>query len=285
MKYKSGIWAEKIISMQQPDGSWGCFHTLSQPTKKQPITTEQALRRLKILGFTKADTPIMRAIQYMEACLQNPEPTVFFEKKHDSKTYGDLMLSTWLRFFDKDNKTALPVAQKWGNIISSAFISGEYVHEKYVAAYEAIIKKKLNPKAGCLTNFVVFYQLALTADCFDEKTEAAIFDYILKYKNGISYIYDGLLTLLPETFASKQTSRYLAAIELLVGYQKNKHKLQFVVDWLEGNKDKNGQWDFGNKAKDGIYFPLSDSWRKDEFRKADCTERIIDLLKLLVFKE
>ena len=78
MKYKSGIWAEEIISMQQPDGSWGYFHTLSQPTKEQPITTEQALRRLKILGFTKDDTPIMNAIQYMETCLQNPEPTVFF---------------------------------------------------------------------------------------------------------------------------------------------------------------------------------------------------------------
>ncbi|MFT4145962.1 MAG: hypothetical protein QM644_16035 [Mobilitalea sp.] len=282
MNYKSGIWAEKIISMQQPDGSWGCFHTLSQPTKEQPVTTEQALRRLKILGFTKADTPIKKAIQYMETCLQNPEPTVFFEKKHDSKTYGDLMLSTWIRIFDKDNKTALPIAQKWGNIISSAFISGEYEHEKYVAAFEAIIEKKLNPKAGCLANFVVFYQLALTADCFDEKTEAAICDYILMYNKGISYIYDGVLNDLPELFASKQTSRYLAAIELLAGYQRNKPKLQFVVDWLEENKDKNGQWDFGNKAKDGIYFPLSDSWRKDEYRKADCTQRINDLLKLLV---
>ena len=104
------------------------------------------------------------------------------------------------------------------------------------------------------------------------------------YKNGISYIYDGLLTLLPESFESKQASRYLAAIELLAGYQKNKHKLQFVVDWLEEKKDKNGQWDFGNKAKDGIYFPLADSWRQDYFRKADCTERINDLLKLLEFK-
>lgn len=274
MDYKGGKWAKKIVSLQQPNGSWGCFHTLSQPTKKQPVTTEQALRRLKILGFTKDDMPIMRAMQYMETCLKNPEPTVFIEKKHDSKTYGDLMLATWLRIFDKDNKTALPVAHKWAKIIGSAFKNGAYDDKKYVDAYEAIIGKKLNPKAQCLSNFVVFYQLALIADCFDEKTEAVIFDYIMKYDNGIAYIYDGLLTDLPESFASKQTCKYLAAIELLAGYEKNKYKLKFVLDWLGENKNENGQWDLGRKAKDGIYFPLSDSWRKDENRKADCTERI-----------
>lgn len=281
MEYKNGKWAEKIISLQQPNGSWGCFHTLSRPTHQQPITTEQALRRLKILGFTKEDTPIMHAIKYMETCLMHPEPTVFIEKKHDSKTYGDLMLAAWLRIFDKDNKIALPIAENWANIISSAFRNGEYDHEEYVSAYEAIIKKKLNPKADCLANFVVFYQLSLTTDCFDEKTESAVLDYILTYNNGIHYIYDGLLTELPKSFQSKQTSRYLAAIELLAKFQKNKHKLQFVVDWLNKNKDENGQWDLGKQSNDGIYFPLSDSWRKEEYRKADCTERINALLNTI----
>lgn len=281
MAYKNGKWAEELISLQQPNGSWGCFHALSRPTYKQPVTTEQALRRLKILGFTKDDTPVLRAIRYMESCLENPEPTVFIEKKHDSKTYGDLMLATWLRVFDRDNLIARPIAESWAAIISSAFTDGEYNHEKYVAAYERIIKKKWNPKANCLANFVVFYQLALTADGFDERTEAAVFDYILNYGHGIYYIYPGLLTELPESFASKQTGRYLAAIELLAQYRKNKHKLQFVVDWLIKNQDENGQWDLGKQANDGIYFPLSDSWRKEEYRKADCTERIGALLNTL----
>lgn len=279
MEYKSGKWAEEILSLQQLDGSWGCFHSLAQPTKEQPIATEQALRRLQILGFTKDDLPVMRAIKYMETCLKNPEPTVFIEKKHDSKTYGDLMLATWLRIFDRDNKTALSIANKWANIISDAFISGEYEQVKYAASYETIIGKKLNPKAQCLTSFVVFYQLSLTADCFDKETESAVFDYVLKCENGIGYIYNDLLTDLPKSFESKQASRYLAAMELLAGYSKNKHKQQFMVDWLEENKDENGQWDLGKKAIDGIYFPLSDSWRKDEYRKADCTERINVLLK------
>ena len=61
-------WAKEIISLQKPDGSWGYFHTLSNPTKSQPITTEQALRRLKILGLTENDEPIQRALKYIESC-------------------------------------------------------------------------------------------------------------------------------------------------------------------------------------------------------------------------
>jgi len=92
-KYPSEKWIQQIIDLQHDDGSWGCFHTLSQPTKKQLITTEQALRRLRILGLTKDDDPICRAIRYMEGCLIQPYPTIFHEKKHDSKNYGDLMLA------------------------------------------------------------------------------------------------------------------------------------------------------------------------------------------------
>lgn len=281
MDHKSGKWAKQILSLQHPDGSWGCFHTLSHPTKENPMTTEQALRRLKVLGFTKDDAPIRRAVRYMEANLNNPEPTVFIEKKHDSKTYGDTMLAAWLHIFDSDNQASLDIARKWTEIIGSAFETAQYNHDRYSAAYEAVIGKKLNPKAGCLANFVVFYQIALTSGCFDKRTEAAVFDYIIKYPSGIGYIYDRPIAELPEAFMSRQTVRYLAAIELLAGFGGNRDKLSFIVDWLNKNKDENGQWDLGSKAKDGIYFPLSDSWRTDECRKADCTERIQKLLNTI----
>ena len=55
----------------------------------------------------------------------------------------------------------------------------------------------------------------------------------------------------------------------------------FVLRWVEQNRDDNGQWNLGTKAKDGIYFPLSDSWRKEETRKADCTYRIENIIKKL----
>ena len=51
MDYKKGKWAGKITALQHDDGSWGYFHSLSNPTPKQPMTTEQALRRLMNLGL------------------------------------------------------------------------------------------------------------------------------------------------------------------------------------------------------------------------------------------
>jgi len=43
--HKDTKWAKQIIAMQEEDGKWGSFHTLSVSSGR-PITTEQALRRL-----------------------------------------------------------------------------------------------------------------------------------------------------------------------------------------------------------------------------------------------
>jgi len=273
-------WVKQILDLQHEDGSWGCFHTLSQPTKAQPITTEQALRRLRILGMTKDDEPIARAITYMEHNLKQPQPTVFHEKKHDSKTYGDLMLATWIRLFDPENEAALVIAKKWANIITSAFQSGTYSNENYIAAYEKEFVK-LNPKAGCLADFVVFYQLALLPGLLEHKVESAMLDYVLSHSRGIVYIYNSPANILPEEFPSKRASWYLAAIELLAAYVSAPEKLRFVAKWLLDNRDTDGMWDMGSAVKDGIHFPLSDSWRKSEDRKRDCTMRVQKLLKAL----
>ncbi|MFO7637219.1 MAG: hypothetical protein R6W96_07910 [Clostridia bacterium] len=284
MDYKDSKWASQILALQHDDGSWGHFHTLSNPTKAQPMTTEQALRRLRILGFTKGDETIQRAIRYMEGNLSNPEPTVFHEKKHDSKTYGDLMLAAWLRLFDHKNKFALSIAKKWSTIIEDAFAGGAYSHDAYVRAYESEIGKKLNPKSGCLANFVVFYQVVLLQGILLPETQRLVFDYILNYPTGMVYIYNKPLCELPDAFASKQANCFLAAIELLSGYTGASEKLSYVSAWLMDNRGNDGLWDMGAVAKDGIHFPLSDSWRNPADRKADCTYRISRILRQLEAK-
>lgn len=270
-------WVRQILALQQEDGSWGHFHTLSQPTKQKPMTTEQALRRLRIFGLTKDDEPIARALSYMKHNLLQPHPTVFHEKKHDSKTYGDLMLAAWIHMFDPNNNAALSVAKKWAKVITSAFQSSEYSHTEYVAAYESEFTK-LNPKAGCLADFVVFYQLALLPGLLSREIESSMLDYVLVHPRGIVYIYNSRLDTLPEQFDSRKANSYLAAMELLSDYSLAPKKLGFVVDWLKSRQEENGLWDMGPTVKDGIHFPLSDSWCKIEDRKRDCTLRVIRLL-------
>ena len=93
------------------------------------------------------------------------------------------------------------------------------------------------------------------------------------------YIYDKPLNQLPETFSSRQASHYIAAIEVLSRYTLAKEKLTFVMNWINANRDENGCWDFGKKAKDGVYFPLSDRWDKTT-RVTDSTYRISKLIGL-----
>jgi hypothetical protein len=98
------------------------------------------------------------------------------------------------------------------------------------------------------------------------------------------YVYEKQLNTPPAEFSSKQTSYWLGALEVVADYPLAPKKLGFVVDYLIQNQLASGVWDLGQQAKDGIYFPLSDSWRKTEDRQRDCTVRIQKLLDKLTLK-
>jgi hypothetical protein len=281
MDYRNGIWAQKIIDLQYEDGSWGYFHSLSNPTKEQPMTTEQALRRLEILGFSINDEPIKKSVKYMDDCLlEKTRIPDAEEKTHNWKIYTELMLSTWIRIFTNENKTANNIAGRWCEIINSSFPNKNYNHDKYISVYESIMKIKMNPKAGRLVDFVHFYPISLLINVLDKNIEVAYFKYILEHDSGIYYIYSNKLKNVPKTFQSKDASNYIRAIELLVKYDNPecKKQLQFIIKWLEKNMKAKNEWDMGKESKDGINFPLSDSWRKEEDRIKDCTYRIKKLL-------
>lgn len=281
MDRRNGAIANQIIALQNEDGTWGNeFHSMAVPTGCHPLTTEQALRRLKILGYTIEDAPIHKAVDCMCACLRKERKIDdYWEKIIDWDLYTQLMLSTWVKIYDPENELALEFAGKWANVIESTFESGEADSEAYREAYIREFDSKA--KAPREVDFATFYVISLLQGMLTEKTERRMLDYVIANPKGIYYIYEKPLNQLPDNFSSRQASCYLAAIELLADYKTAKEKLRFVVDWLEQNKDENGQWDMGTKVKDNVYFPLSDSWRKAEDRKADCTQRIAELLNKL----
>lgn len=277
--YKDGKWARSIIALQEDDGKWGWFHSLSQ-FYNSPITTEQALRRLERLGYTIEDECIQKAVSYMDDCLTGKKTIPDRrEKLHDWDVFSSMILATWIRRFTLDNSNANKVANQWANIISHAFAGSIYNHKEYVTAYRDTWGIK--PNGGRLIDFVSFYPISMLSGCLDEQTEIALVDYVLNKENGIYYIYDKRLVQLPYCFESREASHYLGAIELLAEYKFAREKLEFVADWLIDNKNENGAWDLGKTVNDKIYFPLSDDWRKKGAREADCTERIGTLLKAL----
>ena len=201
------------------------------------------------------------------------------EKLLDWEIFVSLMLAVWIRRFSDGYPAANKVAGQWAAVISSAFQGGVYHHKEYISAYQDIFGVK--PMGRRLIDFTCFYQISLLVNCLDRRTEEALMDYVLDKEDGIYYIYSERILFLPKVFESRQASRYLAAVELLSKYRYAADKLQFVADWLNGLKKENGKWDMGKSVNDKVYFPLSNDWRKQETREADCTERISSLLSVL----
>jgi len=280
MSYKNGIFAKEIITLQNNEGIWGDFHSMAIPRVKVPLTTEQALRRLKILGFTIEDDVIQKAIEYLRDCL------IGKKKMPDggslNKTYADIMYATWIRQFTDDDEYANKVADDWVSVISRACINNAFDETMYQTAYDEQFGKI--ERASLSLAFNKFYTVAIVANRMKPEDEIIYFDKILSYPMGIYYFsYDKILNIPPQAFASKEASKYLGAVEVLSMYKNKqcKYKLAFITNWLNNHKDSDGYWDMGSSVKDGLYFPLSDSWKKSDDRKKDCTYRINKIINAL----
>ena len=274
--YRNGKWANQIISMQHPDGSWGCFHTL-RGDSDTPMTTEIALLRLELFGYTAEDKCIKRAIAHMETLLHTGDLPEGKEKTSVFETFVDLIVAARIRRFTDRCESANEIAGKQAQVITKAFSSGTYSQTDYDECYTQVFGRK--PKGGRLIDFVNFYQLSILSGMLDKKTENLMLDYVLKHEGGIYYVYENRLDKVPDEFQSKKASRYLAAIELLARYESGKDKLSFAYDWLKTNQQVDGTWDMGAAAKDGVYFPLSDRWDKTT-RITGSTHRIGKLISL-----
>jgi len=274
--HQSTKWAKEIIALQQPDGLWGSFHTLSVPVNGS-YTTEQALRRLELLGFTIEHDCIARTVSYMHDCLTGkrtmPDRR---EVTHDWDIFTDLMLATWIRRFTSADGAANRIAGLWAGIISGALIGGGYSQKAYLAAYEKAFHQPA--RGGRLVDPVNFYIVSLVTNTLDSHAERRWVEHILDHEQGIYYFgYKDKLSAPPASFEDRQTVKFIRSAMLLAEYRSQRSQLAFIADWLTANR-RNGEWDLGANAKDGILFPLSDSWKDKRTRTADCTSVLAQLL-------
>ncbi|MCH5323673.1 MAG: hypothetical protein J1E39_00525 [Eubacterium sp.] len=267
-------WAQKLISAQNEDGGWGCFHTLSAGA---PTTTEQALRRLEILGFTEADPCIQKAIDYMDRYLGTGTFPNGNEKWKGWNIFCDRALAVWICRFTQKNERANAIADQWADVVTQAFAEGDFNADAYAAAFNNAFGMK--PKHG-FENISNFYPVSLLRGRLDDKTDAAVLDYLLNASGGIYYICEGPLIEPPKEFQSRHANRYLSALELMSGYTSTPTKLRFAAQWLESQRLSDGTFDLGSTARDMINLPLTDK-RGKEGRVTDCTYRVEKLLRAI----
>ena len=268
---RCGRWAQELIALQQPDGTWpGGFHGLAQPGKAPP-TTEQALRRLHILGFTLADAPVRRCVDVLAACLGGERKIdAYWEQGIDWAMFEPLMLAAWIRLFAPSQPDALAFARRWANVAQAGFAAGAYDEAAWFAAYEAEFHRAArHPRP---LGFSPLYHLMLLPGLLTPECERAMVQHALT--TGVYYVHEAPLTPPPADFASRATARWLAALSLLTAYPAARDLLGFAADWLRLNALPDGTWDLGPQAADKVHFPLRDSWRSAAVRRQDCTDRI-----------
>lgn len=267
-------WAQQLLAAQNEDGGWGCFHTLSAGA---PTTTEQALRRLEILGFTEADPCIQKALDYMDSYLGTGTFPNGNEKWKGWNIFCDRALAVWICRFTQKNDRANAVAAQWADVVTQAFSKGDFDPDAYAAAFNDAFGMK--PKHG-FENISNFYPVSLLRGRLDSRTDSAVLDYLLNAPGGIYYICEGPLTEPPTEFRSRHANRYLSALELMSGYTNAPAKLHFAAQWLEAQRSPDGTFDLGPSARDMVNLPLSDN-RGREGRVIDCTYRVERLLRAI----
>ena len=269
--HRRGKWAAAILTAQKADGAWGSvFHSLAQPGSA-PLTTEQALRRLHALGFTIADEPIRRCISTLSACLRGERKIdAYWEKGIDWAMFEPLMLGAWIRRFDPLQPDALAFAHRWARVAETGFASGAYDDAAWKAAYESEFHRLARHPQPI--GFFAMYHAMLLPGLLTPQTERALVRHVLEH--GMYYVCQMPLLTPPAEFASKATSGWLAALEILTAYPAAREELTFAAAHLYLHAAPDGSWDLGAKAADKVYFPLCDSWRSAENRRRDCTQRI-----------
>lgn len=267
---------KSITDQQFEDGSWDYFHTLSSDARTK-LTTENAIRRLLILGLDINDEPMKKVYNYMDRFLQM-EIDIRDRKEglSDWKEVTELFAAAWMLELDRSSKIAGEVADKWALLISRSFSGDKFDINYYKEAFIDIFNTKPGKRVW---NIESFHIVASITGRLEPEIEEKFINYIMNNDKGIYYIAKGKLVNLPSTFESRETSRFIYAHTLLSSYRSYQKRCGYVVDWLKDNRSEDGLWDMGTKVKDNVFFPYSNSWRKPVNRKIDASIAILKYLQ------
>ena len=265
----------ELVQSQHDDGSFGRFYSRNKQVRQASRTTETALIRAVSMGM-KPDHPMLRKMKsYMEAILRDeitwpdrPDPTL------DWPLSIKLVTAARLRQLDPDHPLAMKEAMQAKELIQASFAEGSFCELTYNEIYEDLFG--VPPVYGSRMLFSS-YTLLIVQGLLPYHLEELITRHIIENCRGIYLVNNRSLKYTPLIFDSRESLRYVRALELLSHYPSSADLLIHAIDWLWEQQNNNGLWDFGPLGRDGLVLPLSDSWRQGQ-RPVDCTVMLLSLL-------
>ena len=120
-------WTRQLSQEQQPDGSWGRFHSMDSRIKARFPTSEVAIRRALALGLDKDNPILARVAGYMQRVLEGaatwPDRV---EKSEGWPICVETITAATLAEVDPAQPASLSTWKYWVEIAERSFPAGKY---------------------------------------------------------------------------------------------------------------------------------------------------------------
>lgn len=264
----------ELLQAQHPDGSFGRFYSRNKQVRYAARTTETAQIRAMSLGMKPDHILMQRLKTYYESILRDeitwpdrPDPSL------DWPLSIRMVTAARLRQIEPDHPLALAEAERTHQLIEAAFADGDFSELNFNEVYEDLFDAP--PEFGSRMLFSQ-YALIIVGGLLPYEIEERLTRHIIENCRGIYLINNRSLKYPPLAFQSRESLRYIRALELLALYPSSADLLIHAADWIWEQQSNNGLWDMGPLARDGLELPLSDSWRQGQ-RSIDCTVILLGL--------
>jgi len=266
----------ELANEQQPDGSWGRFHTQNSkdPVKRRFVTTEHALQRARQMGLPKDDPVMVKAIGLMERYVTETETwTDSVEKHHDNgKSHmraRPFLTAAVLNQTDPGNPAVKPKQDVYVRTLAAS-VSGDTIDE---AAWDAENRAYRGP---CLNAWNAYSALMLSNADADDTLQRLYLRYLWDRRDGIYYISNASVNNVC-CIEDRSFGMWLGVLEYLIKYPQFVEFAQpTVIPHLlyEAERLMDGRAEVSKSY--GVRY--ADNWRDGGKRTSDVLLRILRLL-------
>lgn len=272
---KSDI-VEQLYHEQDAQGGWGQFRSKDYSVKSVFPTSQVAVRRCLYIGLTYDDRDIlMLANDYLEGILTGEIPAKVFEKNERANPWQTAEVCELIEAIRPHNPLCDATFSQWNYIAARAYEDGEYSYGRDLAAQHEVFltrEAKLVPMQPGL--------LLKRREELGAGLEEAMLSHLggRAYHNG--YFWAECPEKLPGEFVGKKTRRWFHSFHFINQFRGGKRYLSHVVEWLLGNRNADGLWDYGPQTKDpwGYFGNFSTNRKYAHNRAVDCTMEILSFL-------
>lgn len=275
-------WITLLVRSQWSDGTWGRFHTQDTSVKQPFATTEGAITTALDSGLDR-HSPLLHKVQkvlleYIDGKNCWPDPP----EKHDNPQAWYVVLPHYtagiLAQIDKFHPRLDDFWNLWAEAARVSFQSGTYDRQKEIEVLNLLMKCRMKKPVPFHIKPILLI-LSATHNRLPESLERQVLNYLMRSPAGIYYIFDKNLSEFPPIL-SRNFWGWFQAHKLLSRFHLWRELAEDAINWIWTQRSEDGFWDVGRKIARKPYtcFPLSESWKRPENRKIDCSVEVMDLL-------